>query len=244
MAKQTRSALQSMFVSGTAATEQKFEDLLDSFHSVRDDSVIMGPSGVTGLSGMFIISGASAPTSWDGSTGSTGQVAWDGTTLMVHNGEYWNAYTGSTSLDSPAIGSGATGADGATGPTGADGATGATGSDGPTGADGATGAPGSGATGITAGNGITMNPDRTVSTVLVSGQAGTAVVDLNSALFLAGDRVKVKAVDVTNSVSVTFSGAKADGSSTINLTVANQTREFTLVGLLGPNTWAITGGYL
>jgi hypothetical protein len=57
----SRNALKAEFISGTAATELKFGDLFDSNYNRNDDSIMQGPSGLTGTWGM------------QGPTGGTGQ---------------------------------------------------------------------------------------------------------------------------------------------------------------------------
>jgi hypothetical protein len=47
----SRNSLKSKFVSGTAATQSKFDDLFDSSYNKTDDSILLGPVGITGLYG-------------------------------------------------------------------------------------------------------------------------------------------------------------------------------------------------
>lgn len=58
MAIKNRTQLKSEFVSGTAATATKFEDLFDSHFNKYEDSVLNGPVGLTGTNGLIGPSGA------------------------------------------------------------------------------------------------------------------------------------------------------------------------------------------
>jgi hypothetical protein len=49
----SRNALKSEFISGTAATESKFNDLFDSSFNRNDDSLLLGPTGITGAYGLL-----------------------------------------------------------------------------------------------------------------------------------------------------------------------------------------------
>lgn len=109
MSSQSRINLKTAFASGTAATQSKFEDLIDSSYNTTNDSVLMGPIGLTGTRGLV---GPTGVTSYNGvkgpdgathylglwldqsgstpgssaSTGSTGQVVISGTAVYVCGG--------------------------------------------------------------------------------------------------------------------------------------------------------------
>jgi hypothetical protein len=71
MAIKNRTQLKSEFVSGTAATASKFEDLFDSHFNKYDDSVLAGPVGLTGTNGLVGPSGATFYNGLIGPSGST-----------------------------------------------------------------------------------------------------------------------------------------------------------------------------
>lgn len=58
MSIKTRNLLKNDFASGTAATQNKFEDLIDSTLNKNEDSVLMGPIGLTGTNGLIGPSGS------------------------------------------------------------------------------------------------------------------------------------------------------------------------------------------
>lgn len=97
------------FASGTAATQAKFHGLIDSVYNKLEDSIPLGPSGITGINGVwYTIIGATplTPTA----SGITGQIAIDNTGIWICNGlNNWLNYP---------IFSGPTGATGIQGPTG------------------------------------------------------------------------------------------------------------------------------
>lgn len=100
MSIKTRNTLKGLFASGTAATQSKFDDLFDSHLNKAEDSVLMGPVGVTGSKGLLGPQGAtsyvglwldsesSAPGS-SAATGSTGQLIVDLPYVYVHTGNMW-----------------------------------------------------------------------------------------------------------------------------------------------------------
>ena len=121
MSQKSKLSLKSEFVSGTAATSAKFEDLIDSAYNKVDDSILYGPLGTTGKYGLLgptggtyngligpagtdffvgLFVGNSTPTG-PTSSGATGQVSIViGTTvsfLYVHNGTVWTRFVGATS---------------------------------------------------------------------------------------------------------------------------------------------------
>lgn len=120
MSQKTKLSLKSEFVSGTAATSAKFEDLIDSAYNKVDDSILYGPLGTTGKYGLLgptggtyngligpsgtdffvgLFLGNSTPTG-PTSTGSTGQIAVtigaSAAFLYVHNGTAWTRFIGAT----------------------------------------------------------------------------------------------------------------------------------------------------
>jgi hypothetical protein len=106
MSSKSRINLKTEFVSGTAATQTKFENLIDSSYNTNEDSVLIGPVGLTGTKGLV---GPAGTTSYNGvkgpdgathylglwldlsgstpgssaSTGATGQVVISGTDVYV-----------------------------------------------------------------------------------------------------------------------------------------------------------------
>jgi hypothetical protein len=122
MSIQTRSTLKAGFTSGSQATSEKFDNLIDSAYNKSEDSLLFGPLGLTGNYGLlgpsggtnygllgpsggtyigFYLYGSTAPT---GSTasGSTGQVIISITggsgSLYLHNGSQWFVLPGLTSF--------------------------------------------------------------------------------------------------------------------------------------------------
>lgn len=96
----TRNTLKGLFAAGTAATQSKFDDLFDSHLNKADDSVLMGPVGVTGTKGLigpegstsymglWLDSTSSAPGS-SAASGVTGQTIVDLPYVYIHTGENW-----------------------------------------------------------------------------------------------------------------------------------------------------------
>lgn len=62
----SRNNLKTEFISGTAATQAKFNDLIDSSYNTSDDSILIGPLGMTGSNGLV---GPSGATSYNGLIG-------------------------------------------------------------------------------------------------------------------------------------------------------------------------------
>jgi len=109
MSSKSRINLKTEFVSGTAATQTKFENLIDSAYNTNEDSVLIGPVGLTGTKGLV---GPAGTTSYNGvkgpagsthylglwldqsgatpgssaATGATGQVVISGTSVYVCGG--------------------------------------------------------------------------------------------------------------------------------------------------------------
>jgi hypothetical protein len=176
-----RNNLKAEFQDGNMATEGYFADLIDSSYNRAEDSILMGPLGLTGkfgllgptggtTYGMHIISGPIplSPTA----AGSTAQVVLksvgaSGAEMYIHNGNQWFYISSSGSGQTGATGrTGMTGMTGATGVTGAGqtGATGMTGATGLTGNTGPTGAGQTGATGVTGPSGLSGDRYATTST--------------------------------------------------------------------------------
>jgi hypothetical protein len=70
----SRNALKSEFTSGTAATSSKFEDVFDSTYNLKDDSVLLGPVGITGSYGILGPDGGT----YNGLIGPTGSTFFNG----------------------------------------------------------------------------------------------------------------------------------------------------------------------
>ena len=106
-----RNTLKSKFETGKLATQSNFEDLIDSSFNRNEDSILLGPTGVTGqwgllgpTGGTYIglhLIGGTGPTGTT-SIGSTGQVyiGLSGPTanLYIHNGTQWFRFVGSTAF--------------------------------------------------------------------------------------------------------------------------------------------------
>ena len=75
MAIKNRTQLKSEFVSGTAATSSKFDDIFDSHFNKYEDSVLAGPSGLTGTNGLV---GPSGATFYNGIIGPAGATFYNG----------------------------------------------------------------------------------------------------------------------------------------------------------------------
>lgn len=109
MAIKTRNTLKGEFISGTAATQAKFDDIFDSHYNKGEDSLLLGPVGVTGQKGLLGPEGTTSYTGlWldlnssapggSGSTGATGQVILSGSNVYIHNGALWFKISGATSV--------------------------------------------------------------------------------------------------------------------------------------------------
>jgi hypothetical protein len=108
MSIKTKNTLKSMFAAGTAATQSKFDDLFDSHYNKAEDSVLLGPIGVTGSKGLLGPEGATsyvgcwldneseAPGS-SADAGSIGQMIVDLPFVYLHTGSSWIQITGATS---------------------------------------------------------------------------------------------------------------------------------------------------
>lgn len=99
-----RSTLKTEFTTGTAATQQKFADMIDSSYNVFEDSILLGPSGSTGKYGLLGPTGGTyiglyvAPYSagFTGSSGATGQVVFLNYDMYVFSGVNWIKFGGTS----------------------------------------------------------------------------------------------------------------------------------------------------
>jgi hypothetical protein len=122
MSIKSRNDLKAEFVSGTAATEQKFENIFDSHYNRYEDSVMIGPMGVTGSYGLLGpdggtyngVLGPAGSTFYNGlwlSTGSTpgssaaagstgevvfGSIGATGVDMYINDGSKWIKFSGTT----------------------------------------------------------------------------------------------------------------------------------------------------
>jgi hypothetical protein len=103
-----RNSLKAEFQEGNMATQAYFADLIDSNYNRAEDSVLMGPLGLTGkfglqgptggtFMGMYHIN-ATTPAS-SAAPGSTGQViikhiGSTGAYMYIHNGTQWYRFEG------------------------------------------------------------------------------------------------------------------------------------------------------
>lgn len=122
MSVKNRNTLKSEFSNGLMATEEKFADMIDSPYNRAEDSILMGPAGITGTYGLigptggtynglkgpagsthyvglFLSTSATAPTG-PGSTGIRGEVFIEttGSTAYtyIHTGSSWFRLVGAT----------------------------------------------------------------------------------------------------------------------------------------------------
>ena len=108
MSIQKRNNLKAEFQDGNMATQDYFADMIDSAYNRADDSVLMGPLGLTGKYGLLGPTGglayglypssASAPVAYN-SPGLTGQVTFrnsgsTGVDMFIHNGIQWYKFSG------------------------------------------------------------------------------------------------------------------------------------------------------
>lgn len=121
MSVKNRNTLKSAFSNGLMATEDNFADLIDSPYNRAEDSVLMGPVGITGTFGLIgptggtynglkgpsgathytglFLSNSTAPTG-PGSTGIAGEIIFVSTGATpyayIHNGISWFRLVGAT----------------------------------------------------------------------------------------------------------------------------------------------------
>jgi hypothetical protein len=77
MSIESRNTLKTGFVAGTAATQSKFADFIDSAYNRSDDSLVLGPTGINGTYGLL------------GPTGGTYG-------MFVYSGANWVKFVGTT----------------------------------------------------------------------------------------------------------------------------------------------------
>jgi hypothetical protein len=75
MSIKNRNTLKAEFVSGTAATSSKFDDIFDSHFNKYEDSVLAGPLGLTGTNGLI---GPGGATFFNGLIGPGGTTFYNG----------------------------------------------------------------------------------------------------------------------------------------------------------------------
>ena len=100
----SRNTLKTEFVAGTAATSAKFTDLIDSAFNRNDDSLVLGPTGMTGTYGLLGPTGGTymgmfiSPSyaGFTGASGMTGQTIFDGYTMYVYSGVNWVKFGGTS----------------------------------------------------------------------------------------------------------------------------------------------------
>ena len=105
MSSKSRINLKTEFVSGTAATQTKFENLIDSSYNTNEDSVLLGPVGLTGTRGLV---GPTGVTSYNGLIGPSGSAFNNGLlgpTGATHYLGLWLDLSGATPGSSAATGS-------------------------------------------------------------------------------------------------------------------------------------------
>jgi hypothetical protein len=105
MSSKSRINLKTEFVSGTAATQTKFENLIDSAYNTNEDSVLMGPIGLTGTKGLV---GPTGTTSYNGLIGPSGSAFNNGLlgpTGATHYLGLWLDQSGATPGSSASAGS-------------------------------------------------------------------------------------------------------------------------------------------
>jgi len=89
----TLNQLKSLFSTGNQATEDLFEDLIDSYYGKAEDSILIGPLGLTGTYGLIGPSGGtylgllgpSGATHYNGLLGPSGETH--------YNGFYYGGFT-------------------------------------------------------------------------------------------------------------------------------------------------------
>lgn len=122
MSIKNRNTLKNLFLNGLMATEANFADMIDSPYNRAEDSVLMGPLGITGTYGLigptggtyngvkgpagsthyfglFLSTSATAPTG-PNSTGTKGEVYINKTGAtaytFIHDGSSWFRIVGAT----------------------------------------------------------------------------------------------------------------------------------------------------
>jgi hypothetical protein len=104
MSIQSRNTLKTGFVAGTAATQSKFADIIDSAFNRNDDSLVLGPTGITGTYGLLGPTGGTymgmyvcpAYAGFTGASGITGQTVFQGYDMFVFSGVNWVKFGGTS----------------------------------------------------------------------------------------------------------------------------------------------------
>ena len=104
MSIESRNTLKTGFVAGTAATQSKFADFIDSAYNRSDDSLVLGPTGMTGVYGLLGPTGGTymgmyvcpAYAGFTGASGRTGQTVFQGYDMFVYSGANWVKFVGTT----------------------------------------------------------------------------------------------------------------------------------------------------
>jgi len=104
MSIESRNTLKTGFVAGTAATQSKFADFIDSAYNRSDDSLVLGPTGINGTYGLLGPTGGTymgmyiCPfyAGFTGASGRTGQTIFDGYTMYVFSGSNWVKFGGTS----------------------------------------------------------------------------------------------------------------------------------------------------
>lgn len=102
----SRNSLKAEFVSGTAATQSKFEDVFDSHYNRYEDSVLLGPVGVTGQYGLL---GPTGPTTFNGLLGPEGATFYNGLLGPAGSTSYTGLWISTGATPSGPTASGSTG---------------------------------------------------------------------------------------------------------------------------------------
>ena len=100
----SRNTLKTGFVAGTAATSSKFNDLIDSSFNRNDDSLVLVPTGMTGVYGLLGPTGGTymgmfvspAYAGFTGASGMTGQTVFQGYDMFVFSGVNWVKFGGTS----------------------------------------------------------------------------------------------------------------------------------------------------
>jgi hypothetical protein len=100
----SRNSLKAEFISGTAATSSKFGDIIDSSYNKNDDSLVLGPTGMTGVYGLLGPTGGTymgmyvSPyyAGFTGSSGQTGQTIFISADMYVFSGVNWIKFGGTS----------------------------------------------------------------------------------------------------------------------------------------------------
>lgn len=91
--------LKDIFSTGNQANETAFGDLFDSSYNKSDDSILIGPVGLTGSIGLYLSEKGATEITSPSVTGTTGETVIfpdGGNTvyLYIHNGTQWMRFSG------------------------------------------------------------------------------------------------------------------------------------------------------